>query len=1454
MKNKKAVLLVLCLLVALCCVVALTACDKNDHKTSYEEGDVILDIKEMDFFHFDMDSGYGYSYSGTKIQVKYLVQDGSKSYVTLEGEDNDSLVVTGHKGAIKKLSLKEIEDAVKINKAGIAIIGIGEGAFAGNTSLQEADLTKSCKSLEFTVEDSAFMGCSALTTVTLPEQVYTSIGNKIGNSAFASCPVLSSVSFTSSFNDIGKYAFAGCQSLTSISLPDTVNVIREGTFSMCDALESFSGAQGIRSIQNEAFRGTALTGFDFGKFASLKYVGRDSFNGSKLGTVEIPNTVTYIGEGAFINIAELQEIKIPFLGYSVAENSDWTFEGVYGMANMDEDNLRSLSLTVAATPSIPNGGFRGSAELTSITVSSILDDGNYNVYDETGTSYTKMSVLSSHDIPNYAFYGCERLTSVSMPAGVINIGESAFENCRSLASYTFPETVEMLGGSAFKNCSALTELSLPSSLKAIAPRAFYGCANLSSPTLPTKLLLIGEKAFYGCSSITEMTLPASLESIGTEMLGDCTSLTKLTIERYNWITDAELVGSEIYMVSPTTNLFSSRSEVMQELGYQENGPMYYVPQDHLGVYLPTSLKEVSLGGVNYLLQDAFRGWTSLKKVSLGFRATALQNNGEDVSYEIGWNAFNGCTNLETLTVTGGDKVTAINNGAFRNCRSLTESPVFSKVESIGDQAFYGCYALQSVVFPASVKSYGTAILGDCINLRSVEIKNYNWVEGEEDGDQHLVTAPTSGLFTDGSTYMTEIDIAISESKLYTANTSFGDGVYLPKSLTTFIVRGANVLQNSAFNGFSRLENVTLEMRSEALRVNGDDVSFSIGPNAFQNCENLATFTATNFDKVETIDSQAFCNCRSLTAVPEMSGVKTLGNSVFYGCRNITEFTLPASVTSIGTAILGDCISLESLTIENYNYTVNTYSRAIETSYLFANHSDYYNEATEGLYNPSELKVYVAYGWYVPASLENITCNNVVWIAENMFRSFTSLKNIAVNFVDEENVECTINAYAFYDCNQANITFTNLDNVTAIGQYAFAKTPIEEFEINSGITQIAQGVFMNCEDLTKVTIWANLAVIRPYAFQGCTSLETLVINSLDRVENDAFADCNKLETVYYGQSAWNTTVYSGNSALTAAKKLCQNSTKCVHDEDHWRLLEDGTVSTDLTIGEAEVITEPTCTDAGQSKSTCTICNEEFTYTVEALGHALGDGATVTKEPECGVPGMKHGTCTRCGGEVDLEIPALEHEAADWVVVTEPSCGTGLKTISCIHCNTVMESEVISATTPFTIDNSGYCSECGSHLVHMSLNNTTCGVCHQEMPFTMTNEGSPYTFVLDGNSAEYVSNNKGISTSSAYLTITASEDVVVGFWFSVSSEETYDKLYIFKNGLSSSPITDDNGNTIPAQSSGVIDFQGNAYNVTLHAGETLTFQYYKDGSTNSHNDEARLRWMIITNAHNVTTPAE
>ena len=178
-----------------------------------------------------------------------------------------------------------------------------------------------------TIGESAFNGCTSLTSIEIPNSVTT-----IGNYAFYICSGLTSIEIPNSVTTIGKSAFSGCRSLTSIEIPNCVTTIGRSAFEYCTGLKSIEIPNSVTTIENYAF-----------------------YYCSGLTNIEIPNSVTTIGRCAFEYCTGLKSIEIP---NSVTTIGDYAFSGCTGLINITIGN---------SVTTIGNYAFSGCTGLTSIT-------------------------------------------------------------------------------------------------------------------------------------------------------------------------------------------------------------------------------------------------------------------------------------------------------------------------------------------------------------------------------------------------------------------------------------------------------------------------------------------------------------------------------------------------------------------------------------------------------------------------------------------------------------------------------------------------------------------------------------------------------------------------------------------------------------------------------------------------------------------------------------------------------------------------------------------------------------------------------------------------------------------------------------------------------------------------------------------------------------------------------
>ena len=193
------------------------------------------------------------------------------------------------------------------------------------------------------IGNSAFRGCTGLTSVSIPDSV-----TSIGSSAFYNCSGLTSVIIGNGVTSVGSSAFYGCSGLTSVIIGNGVTSVGYEAFSGCTGLKNITVPNSVTSIGNGAFNGiskitvetTSIASSWFKNYASLKElvigaqvrtIGNNAFSGcSSLSKVTMKEGVSTIGDQAFSGCTHLTSLTIPAsvtsLGSNVFENCTYLHE------------------------------------------------------------------------------------------------------------------------------------------------------------------------------------------------------------------------------------------------------------------------------------------------------------------------------------------------------------------------------------------------------------------------------------------------------------------------------------------------------------------------------------------------------------------------------------------------------------------------------------------------------------------------------------------------------------------------------------------------------------------------------------------------------------------------------------------------------------------------------------------------------------------------------------------------------------------------------------------------------------------------------------------------------------------------------------------------------------------------------------------------------------------------
>ena len=413
---------------------------------------------------------------------------------------------------------------------------IPSGVFKGWTALTSFDF--GC---------ATYLNDNALEKTGFVNLVIPSTIKKSGNSVFASCPNLETVTFMGSFDKMGTSMFSGCSnletvdlgvltsiggtmfnqctSLTTVIIPSTIEVIPSETFVGCTALANVTLNEGLVTISYRAFEGTAIT------------------------QITIPSTVVTIGEKAFNGCKSLNSVVY-------ASNTSVETIGKSAFSSVPASNL-SVPSTVT---SIGNEAFYKSG-IVSVTIPSGVDSIGSSAFSEC-KSLTTLAFEEGFDgtLGNSAFYGTSALTSVTMVEGIKEIPWQCFYQTGSF-SVDLPDSVEVLAGRAFAesgvlavnisensklktiasafNSTKITSLYFPTGVK-ITESSFSGCQhleyiyNFENVTLAITVdgveqNIIPNSFFSECRALKEIKIPHGVTSIGSSVFNRCGSLEVLYI-------------------------------------------------------------------------------------------------------------------------------------------------------------------------------------------------------------------------------------------------------------------------------------------------------------------------------------------------------------------------------------------------------------------------------------------------------------------------------------------------------------------------------------------------------------------------------------------------------------------------------------------------------------------------------------------------------------------------------------------------------------------------------------------------------------------------------------------------------------------------------------------------------------------------------------------------------------
>lgn len=499
---------------------------------------------------------------------------------------------------------------------------------------------------------------------------------------------------------------------------------------------------------------------------------------SLITSVAISDSITHIGNYAFINCTGLTSVTLPD---SIKSIGDGAFQWCRALANI------SIPETVTT---IGTGAFYDCTSLSSIVIPE---------------SVTRLG--------SSIFSGCKNLSKVNIPKNIKRIEGGSFYRCESLAYIELPDSISEIGNSAFTFCTALTTLKLPEAVTKIGSGAFSFCTSLTSINIPEGVTQIIDQTFKGCTSLVTLHLPDNMTTIGWRAFENCENLSFINIPKW------------------TVNAYHFAFDGCPKLEVQNPiilyGEMTDPVEEYSGLIALTNLaKEVELAGImKYVPRCLFADFSQLKKVTLNeeikqIRSFAFKNCQAltelcckaTVPPAVYPNAFSG-TNLGNVTLFVPDgsieayskddiwskfgTIKTFSGEEVGRCATPTISFVDGKLEVSCETEGAVCYYSMGTAILPSTDFTKFEQSADCSREVSVMVSAYAVAEGYTQSEIATTIVKLGMNVTKSDTVFVERVVEKRDTVLYekkdTVFVEKFDSVFIEKSDTVFLEKKDTII-------------------------------------------------------------------------------------------------------------------------------------------------------------------------------------------------------------------------------------------------------------------------------------------------------------------------------------------------------------------------------------------------------------------------------------------------------------------------------------------------------------------------------------------------------------------------------------------------------------------------------------------------------------------------------------
>lgn len=414
----------------------------------------------------------------------------------------------------------------------------------------------------------------------------------IGEGAFSSLTNIKSINIPTTVTSIGNYAFStskvtGENGNDTITIPGSVEVISAGVFNRTN-FKNVVLSSGTKRIEDYAF---------------LR---------SQIESIDLPDSLEYIGENAFKNCPYLTEIQG---GDNVSTVKDNAF--MYSKSDCESEFMKAfpakLNTTLTTSSTVLNGYNWSSSNRKIVGARETWEIGN-------GTD----TITAEWD-PDTA------TLTISGNGAIKDFDETPFDDIKDEENITvvWGKNPTHIGNNLFNSLTGIKEITIPPTVTSVGEKAYYGLNEVTTITFKGTTITTGDNAFTATTT----------DPIDTLVVTNCTAFKKQTANG-GWTAFNRNVNTSTH--SATWDISKTEDNSLTAEWNSETGTLLIVG--------------------NGEMKDFGTGESPISDVLSDFAFDVAFN---DSPVNIGANAFEDCTRARFTSLP--ESITKISGLAFNGC-------------------------------------------------------------------------------------------------------------------------------------------------------------------------------------------------------------------------------------------------------------------------------------------------------------------------------------------------------------------------------------------------------------------------------------------------------------------------------------------------------------------------------------------------------------------------------------------------------------------------------------------------------------------------------------------------------------------------------------------------------------------------------------------------------------------